>query len=384
MQTAATDDLAETTDNPTESSQAEANLPAETLEQLEQTDLVYVSDLAPGIRRLRSRGGFRYVDPDGRPVRDAETLARIKRLAIPPAWQDVWLSPIENGHLQATGRDARGRKQYRYHPRWREVRDRNKYERMIAFGEALPRIRERVDRDLKLPGLAKEKVLATVVRLLETTLIRVGNEEYRKSNNSFGLTTMRDRHVDVEGPVIRFEFVGKSGKKHSVKLQDRRLARIVKQCQEIKGYELFQYVDGDGQRHTVDSSDVNAYLKEASGEDFTAKDYRTWAGTVLAALALQEFETFDSPTQARKNLVRAAEKVAKELGNTAAICRRCYIHPDVIEDYLDGGLAEALKQRTEEELVESLGGLGASEAAVLALLRQRLQRRLEEEATAAR
>jgi DNA topoisomerase-1 len=343
----------------------------------EEADLIYVSDQSPGIRRLRSGDAFRYVDADGRAVRDPGTLSRIRGLAIPPAWKDVWICPTRDGHLQSTGRDARGRKQYRYHPRWREVRDRTKYERTIAFAQALPRIRERVERDLALPGLQRDKVLATIVRLLETTLIRVGNEEYSRTNGSIGLTTMRDRHVEIDGSTMRFEFRGKSGKRHSVAVRDRRLARIVRRCQEVRGYELFQYIDDAGERQTIDSSDVNEYLRSASGDDFTAKDYRTWAGTVLAALALQELGTFASATEAKRNLARAAESVAKQLGNTPAICRKCYIHPDVIDRYLEGGLAESLTERAEEHLTGT-EGLDADEAAVLALLRGRLRAEAEE------
>jgi DNA topoisomerase-1 len=357
--------------------------PPSVREEIEEADLVYLIDTVPGIRRLPHRDSFHYVDAEGKPVREPAVLARIKSLAIPPAWKNVWISPLSNGHLQATGRDAKGRKQYRYHARWREVRDRTKYERMIEFGEALPRIRRQVEADLAKRGMPREKVLATVVRLLETTLIRVGNEKYEKANNSFGLTTMRNRHVKVEGSRLRFDFVGKSGKKHSVGIRDRRLARIIRQCQEIKGQELFQYLDEDGARHAIDSADVNAYLKEISGDDFTAKDYRTWAGTVLAALTLSELDSFESATQAKKNLARAAEAVSRQLGNTAAICRKCYIHPDVIEGYLQGALVETLKQRAEAELLEAAEGLAPDEAAVLGLLRQRLQRRLEEQSHAA-
>jgi DNA topoisomerase-1 len=248
---------------------------------------------------------------------------------------------------------------------------------MIAFAETLSLIRDRTERDLALPGLPREKVLATVVRLLETTLIRVGNEEYARANRSFGLTTMRDQHVDILGSTIRFQFRGKSGKQHSVDINDRRLAKIVKRCQEIPGYELFQYVDEVGVRQTIDSADVNLYLREITGQDFTAKDFRTWAGTVLAALALQEFEAFDSETQAKKNIVRAIETVAERLGNTPAICRKCYVHPTVVEAYMDGSMLQALRQRAEQEMVDSMPGLRSEEAAVLGLLQQRLVREVE-------
>ena len=269
--------------------------------------LRYVDDRRPGISRQRRGKGFSYVHIDGRPMCDGETLTRIRSLAIPPAWRDVWICPDPNGHLQATGRDARGRKQYRYHPRWREVRDGNKYERMIAFGRALPLIRSRVQKDLARPGLSREKILATVVRLLELTLIRVGNEEYAKSNDSFGLATMRDRHVQVNGSMLRFQFRGKSGIVHTVDLEDRRLARIVRRSRELPGYELFQYIDEAGERRTIDAADVNAYLKAIAGNEFTAKDFRTWAGTVLAAGALSEFTTADSQAQAKRNVMRAIE-----------------------------------------------------------------------------
>jgi DNA topoisomerase I len=334
--------------------------------------LRYVSDSQPGIRRRRAGKGFRYTSPDGQPIRDAATLRRIKALAIPPAWKEVWICPNPNGHIQATGRDARGRKQYRYETRWRATRDETKYSRMIAFAEALPRIRAQVQQDLAQPGMPRTKVLATVVRLLETTLIRVGNAEYARANKSFGLTTMRDKHVHVNGSTLHFQFRGKSGVKHSLDLHDRRLAQIVKRCRDIPGHELFQYLDQGGTHQTIDSGDVNEYLRAISGDDFTAKDFRTWAGTVLAALALREFEAFDSQAQAKKNVVRAIEAVAERLGNTTAVCRKCYIHPVVVDAYLDGTLLESLQQRTKQELAEKLPDLPPEEAAVLALLEQRL------------
>jgi len=315
-----------------------------------------------------------YLDPDGAVIRDVDVLGRIKSLAIPPAWRDVWICPSAHGHVQATGVDAKGRKQYRYHPRWREVRDETKYDRMLVFARVLPKIRRRVERDLARPGLPRAKILATVVRLLETTLIRVGNEEYARQNDSFGLTTMRDRHVNVSGATLTFEFRGKSGIAHAIDLTDRRLAKIVKQSQDLPGYELFQYIDDRGARHSIDASDVNAYLKEISGEEFTAKDFRTWAGTVLAAQALQEFQAFDSKAQAKRNVVQAIESVAKRLGNTKAVCRKCYIHPAVIDLYMDGSLLQTLARRVKKELTRSLQDLPAEEAAVLALLQQRLRR----------
>jgi DNA topoisomerase I len=339
-----------------------------------EAGLRYVSDERPGIRRERRGKGFSYRDARGGLVRDERTLARIKSLAIPPAWQEVWICPSPSGHLQATGRDAKGRKQYRYHPRWREVRDEVKYSRMVAFGEALPTIRKRVDEDLRRPGLPREKVLATVVRLLEATLIRVGNAEYAQENKSYGLTTMRDRHVDISGSRVRFEFRGKRGVKHAVDVRDKRLAKVVKRCRDLPGQELFQYLDEEGKRHSIDSGDVNDYIREISGDDFTAKDFRTWYGTVLATLALQEFESFDSQAQAKKNVVAAIESVAKRLGNTPAICRKCYVHPEVIDAYLEGSLIEMVKARADSELRESLDELEPEEAAVLAFLRARLER----------
>lgn len=344
--------------------------------------LRYVHDDRPGIRREPAREGFRYLDAHGAAVADETTLARIKRLVIPPAWTEVWICPQANGHLQATGRDARGRKQYRYHAKWREARDEVKYERMIKFGNALPAIRAEVDRALKLPGLPREKVLATIVYLLEATMMRVGNEEYARTNKSFGLTTLRNRHAKVDGSDVEFSFRGKSGVYHKVKVHDRRLARIVARSRDLPGQELFQYVDEDGATHSIDSSDVNDYLRSITGEDYTAKDFRTWSGTVLAALALQEFEKFDSEAQAKKNIVRAIESVAEKLGNTPSICRKCYVHPAVLDSYLEGAALEVLRERTEEKLAEDLHALQPEEAAVLAMLQQRL--RLEQEADSAR
>jgi DNA topoisomerase I len=334
--------------------------------------LRYVDDRCPGISRVRHAAGLRYRGPDGHVIRDGETLTRIRSLAIPPAWRDVWICPDANGHLQATGRDARGRKQYRYHPRWREVRDSNKYERMIAFGRALPLIRTRVERDLALPGLPREKILATVVRLLEVTLIRVGNEEYAKHNESFGLATMRDRHVRVNGSSLRFEFRGKSGILHAVDVEDRRLARIVRQSRDLPGFELFQYMDASGERRTIDAADVNAYLKSIAGDEFTAKDFRTWAGTVLAARALRDMAGVDSQAQAKRNVLRAVETVAKRLGNTRTVCRKCYIHPEVVNAYLDGTLARTLNRKAGRELRSHVRDLSPEEAGVLALLHRGL------------
>ena len=357
----------------------ELKLPSEPVESAKVVGLRYVTDEMPGFRRLKAGKTFRYVDQSGKLLRDSIHLGRIKSLAIPPAWMDVWICPLHNGHLQATGRDARGRKQHRYHQRWREVRDETKYLRMVAFAHALPLIRRRVAKDLKLPGLPRNKVLATVVKLLEASLIRVGNEEYARENNSFGLTTLRDKHVQVKGATLHFEFRGKGGKDHEIEIENPRLARIVKTCQDLPGQELFQYIDAEGQRQQVDSDDVNTYLREISGADFTAKDFRTWSGTVLAAMALREFERFDSQAQAKKNLLRAIEHVAQRLGNTPSICRKCYIHPAVVDSYLDGSLLAQVKRKATAEMSHSLSKLPAEEAAVLALLEERLARETGEQ-----
>ncbi|MDP4024972.1 DNA topoisomerase IB [Methylobacterium sp. NEAU 140] len=337
-----------------------------------EVGLAYVDDGRPGLTRRRSGKGFRYLDARGAPVRDAATLERIRGLAIPPAYTDVWICPRRNGHIQATGRDDKGRKQYRYHPDFRQAREANKFARIMAFADALPGIRARVDADMRRSGLPREKVLATVVHLLETTLIRVGNDDYARTNKSYGLTTLRDPHVKVEGAALTFRFKGKSGKVWDVSLKDRRVARIVKACQDLPGQELFQYLDSDGARRDVTSSDVNAYLREITGEDYTAKDFRTWAGTVLAALALSGFEAFDSEAGAKRNVRAAIESVAQRLGNTPTICRKCYIHPQVLDCYLEGALILQLKDAVETELTEDLARLRAEEAAVLGLLRERL------------
>ena len=334
--------------------------------------LRHVTDEKPGIKRERSGKSFRYRNAAGNIVRDEETLRRIKSLVIPPAWTDVWICPDANGHLQATGRDDRGRKQFRYHARWREIRDETKYARMIAFARALPKIRRRIKKDMALPGMPRNKVLATVVRLLEVSLIRVGNDEYARDNDSFGLTTMRNKHVDVHGSNLRFHFRGKAGKWHEVDIHDRRIAKVVERCQDLPGQELFQFVDDDGKRHDVRSEDVNEYIREITGQDFTAKEFRTWAGTVLAAQALREFEKFETTAQAKKNVVAAIESVAGKLGNTPAVCKKCYIHPHVLDCYLEGTLVEMLKRRTEQTISKSFRGLRAEETAVLGLLQQRV------------
>ena len=342
------------------------------IESAKAAGLRYVHDDGPGIRRRKTGKGFSYIDTDGHVIRDQSTLERIKALAIPPAYREVWICPNPNGHIQATGLDERGRKQYRYHPRWREVRDETKYTRIIAFGRALPTIRARTDEDLKKPGMPREKVLAAIIQLLEKTAIRVGNEEYAKTNKSYGLTTMRNRHAKVDGGTVHFQFKGKSGIFHRIDLEDRRLSKLIAKMQDLPGQELFQYLDDEGETHSVNSSDVNAYLKEITGEEFTAKDFRTWTGTVLASLALQEFEEFDSETQAKKNVLRAIENVAERLGNTPSVCRKCYVHPVVLDSYLEGSLLQSLQQQAAKELSESLRNLRPEEAAVMTLLHSRL------------
>ena len=324
--------------------------------------LRYVSDQSPGLRRKRVGKGFTYTASDGRTIRDAETIRRIRRLAIPPAWTDVWICPDPRGHLQSTGRDARGRKQYRYHPGWREVRDAVKYDRMLAFAESLPKIREQTDRDLERPDLPREKVLATIVRLLEDTRIRIGNDEYRKENGSYGLTTLRNRHVNVIGAEVRFTFRGKSGKSHTVELHDRRMARVIKRFLEIPGQELFKYVE-KGDVKAIDSADVNDYLRQITGDDFTAKDFRTWAGTILAARFLRETAGATNSRAAKKQLVHAIARVADELGNTAAVAKKGYIHPAVIAAYLSGGL-KPIRERDDPDPYK----LSAEERSLLALL----------------
>ena len=316
--------------------------------------LSYVSDAAPGIRRRRQGKDFRYVRADGRPVRDPRTLERIRALAIPPAWSDTWICERDDGHVQATGRDARGRKQYRYHARWRELRDDTKYGRMIPFARRLPRIRRRVARDLARPGLPREKVLATLVRLLEATCMRIGNQEYARENASYGLSTLRERQVQVRGASLRFRFRGKSGVQHALELTDRRLAAIVRRMQDLPGEELFGYVDEAGETRRIESADVNEYLREISGAGFTSKDFRTWAGTVLAARALRTLGPFASQAEARRNVAQAIEAVAKALGNTTAVCRKCYVHPAIIGTYLEGRLADFMQGRNQESAVRAL------------------------------
>jgi DNA topoisomerase-1 len=338
----------------------------------ESAGLRYVSDARPGIQRRKVGNGFTYTRADGSRVSEPDVLKRIRGLAIPPAWTEVWICPWSDGHIQATGRDARGRKQYRYHACFREVRESTKYEHVVAFADALPTIREKVREHMTLRGLPREKVLATVVHLLESTMIRIGNDEYARQNNSYGLTTLKNRHVAVDGNEVRFRFTGKSGKQWSLCVRDRRIAKIIKACQELPGQELIQYVDEEGNCRDVTSTDVNDYLREITGKDITAKDFRTWAGTVLAAMALHELESFDSAAQAKRNLRAAIEKVAARLGNTPTICRKCYIHPEVLNSYLNGNLVLEFKSKAESELRGDLQSLKPAEAAVLALLRSRL------------
>jgi DNA topoisomerase-1 len=346
---------------------------ADPLASAEAAGLRYVTDEALGIRRRRAGKGFSYVDPSGAPVRDQKTRARIKALAIPPAWSDVWISPDPRGHLQATGRDKRGRKQYRYHPKWRDVRDAAKYEHLITFAEALPAIRRRVQEDLSRPEISREKVLATCVRLLEETHIRIGNDEYRKQNGSFGLTTLRDRHATISGSSIRFRFRGKHGIVHDVKVIDRRLARIVKRCQDIPGQELFQYYDEDGNRHDVGSADVNAYLREIDGPYVTAKDFRLWAGTVLAARFFRECEPAQTKKELQSQVARTIKQVAAELGNTVAVCRKCYVHPAIIDGFLAGQVVQAEDRLPNSSADAQAPDLSPDERATLAFLKRQAQ-----------
>ena len=344
----------------------------EELEAARAAGLRHVNDAMPGIRRLVHGGGFVYRDAGGTPVRDKETLARIRALTIPPAWTGVWICASERGHVQATGRDARGRKQYRYHAKWRKIRDEAKFGRLIDFAEALPGLRRRVLRDMKLPGLARGKVIATVVRLLDKTLIRVGNDEYARDNGSYGLTTMRAKHTTVSGSTVRFEFKGKSGKMHSVDVNDARAARVVRVCRELPGYELFQYLDEEGERRTVGSEDVNDYVREVTGQDFSAKDFRTWAGTVFCATALANVGGFETEREAKANVGDAIKAVAALLGNTPAVSRACYVHPELLNSYVDGTfeqrwVVQPSRARREDRL-------RPEEAATLVFLKHRARR----------
>jgi DNA topoisomerase-1 len=338
----------------------------------ESAGLRYASSDGAGISRRRSGKGFTYRNVDGVRLTDAGHLARIRALAIPPAWSSVWICPDPDGHIQAVGFDEKGRKQYRYHPKFREVRDGVKFEHMMLFADALPALRHRVAADMAAPGLGRAKVLASVVHLLETTMIRVGNETYAKENKSYGLTTLLVRHVKIDGSELRFHFKGKSGKTWRLSIRDRRIARIVKSCQELPGQHLFQYFDEAGQRQVVNSADVNSYLKEISGADITAKDFRTWTGTVLAAMVLAEFEHADNTARAKKNVTEAIERVSSRLGNTPTICRKCYVHPEIVTAYLDGGLLLEVQKDIDDQLREDLATLRPEEVAVLSFLRARV------------
>ena len=345
-----------------------ALLPADPQESARIAGLRYILAEGPGILRKRSGKGFCYIGPDAKPVTDPEDLKRIRSLVIPPAWTNVWICPFKHGHLQAIGRDARGRKQYRYHPVYRLIRDQTKFERMIAFGEALPAIRKQVQHDLGLQGMPKNKVLATVLKLLETTRIRVGNEEYAKTNESYGLTTMREDHVEVSGYTLRFQFRGKSGLEHNIEVADRRLAKIVHDCQCIPGEELFHYIDPDGNVCKICSEDVNNYLREITGQDFTAKDFRTWGGTGHSALELESIGPASSDVETKKNIMTAIKAVAKKLGNKPSTCRKYYVHPVVLDSYSDGSLFDFMKKANGSD---SPFGLKREEASVLDLIRSR-------------
>jgi DNA topoisomerase I len=345
----------------------EPGVAADSAEAAEEAGLQYVNDERTGYSRTAKGKDFEYLDTEGKTIRGDQRMLRIKRLAIPPAWTDVWICPSPNGHIQATGRDARGRKQYRYHERWREVRDENKFDRLAQFAKALPDIRRRVAQDLKLPGLPRRKVLATIVRLLERTFIRIGNEEYARENKSFGLTTLKSRHVTVKGAQVRFRFRGKSGRQHDVDITDRRVAKVIAKCQDLPGQDLFQYVDEGGEVQDVTSQDVNEYLRQIAGEDFTAKDFRTWGGTVLAAIAFSRQEEFETKKQAKSNIKTAICAVADLLGNTPATCRKCYVHPVIVEAYLNRTRIAGLNGTKTLEPPN----LRAAERAVLKFLRAR-------------
>ncbi|HLI09432.1 MAG TPA: DNA topoisomerase IB [Ktedonobacteraceae bacterium] len=330
--------------------------------------LRYVTDKMPGIRRERVGEQFTYIGTNGKLIGDEGVLKRIRSLAIPPAWTDVWICPSPRGHIQATGRDAKGRKQYRYHPEWRKVRDETKYDKMLVFGMALPAIRKKVALDLQLPGLPREKILAILIDLLDITAIRVGNEEYARENESYGLTTLRNKHVKVSGSNIRLHFRGKGGKEHTYVVRDKRLARIVKRLQDLPGHELFEYLDEHDEVCHVESADVNEYLREITKEDFTAKDFRTWWGTVIAVEALKDLGEAETQTQAKKNITEAIKEAADHLGNTPAICRKCYVHPAVLDAYLNRRLLQALKGQEERGPHKERAGLHPEEVALMEFL----------------
>ncbi len=347
-------------------------LPSEGPEAAKAAGLRYTTDAVPGIRRVKRGKSFAFIAPDGKPLTDEREIARIKSLAIPPAYTDVWICPQPNGHLQATGRDARGRKQYRYHKRWREVRDETKFDRMIEFAKALPSIREAVARDIALTGMPREKVLATIVSLMERTAIRVGNEEYARDNDSYGLTTLREEHVDVKGSTVRFHFRGKSGKEHAVEVRDKRIARIIKKSQDLPGQQLFEYLDDDGMARPVRSEDVNEYLKEISGGDFTAKDFRTWEATMMCALELAALEAQEHAQTERKKLVtEVVTKVAEHLGNTPAVCKKSYIFPGIVDEFVGNGALELIAKAVEKAAPHALD---EHETAVVALIERIIER----------
>ena len=341
-------------------------------ESAKAAGLRYMPDDKPGITRHKRGEDFEYRAPDGKRITDADELSRIRSLAIPPAWTDVWICTSPRGHIQATGRDARGRKQYRYHAKWRQARDETKFSRMALFGAALPKIRERVDEHLKLAGLPREKVLAAVVRLLEQTMIRIGNEEYARTNRSYGLTTLRDRHVNIDGGRARFRFRGKSGVVHDVEISDRRLARIVRHCQEVPGQELFQYIDESGEGRSIGSADVNDYLRELGGDDFTAKDFRTWGGTVSAAVLLRECGDCEKLADRRSNIVATIREVAAILGNTPAVCRKSYVHPLVLSHYEEGAFCALLLECAEATSKMKVDWMSPDELMVLEFLHRAL------------
>jgi DNA topoisomerase-1 len=350
------------------------SLAREYVDAAESAGLRYVTDTTPGIRRRRHGRGFTYLDADGRVIREREQLRRFRALVIPPAWTDVWICADPDGHLQVTARDARGRKQYRYHQRFRARQDESKFDRMLALSDVLWKIRERVERDIALPGLARDKIMATVVWLLERTLIRIGTDEYAKENNSFGLTTMRRRHVAVAGAKVDFEFRGKSGIEHSVSITDRRIAKIVQECQELPGWELFKYIDDEGRKQSVEASDINAYLRDITGREVTAKDFRTWAGTMLAAEALREMGRAPTKKQAEKNIVAAVDRTKAKLGNTRSVCRKYYIHPVLIEAYLAGDVMPPAGTKEWKPRGPERGKLRRHEEETLEFLKARVER----------
>lgn len=355
----------------------------QTLEVIKKAKLRYVKDSNPGYTRKRVGRTFVFTTCEGRKVKSPVIISRLKRLAVPPAYTNVWYSKDPRGHIQAVARDSKKRKQYRYHPDWVSARDANKYDRICDFVRALPRLRAQVQKDLKLSGLPREKVLAAVVSLLEKTLIRIGNDEYAETNKSFGLTTLRDAHVDFKGASVRFKFKGKSHVVHDLEIEDPKLAKIVKKCRDLPGQELFQYLDEEGRVHDIKSDHVNEYIRQIAGEDFSAKDFRTWAGTLLASQALQEYREFSSQRDAQKKIMRAIESVAKRLGNTKAICRKCYIHPEVFSAYMDGDLARILDKKAKKILSSDLRSLRREEAAILVLLEKRLSLRASQISTSA-